>query len=65
MVAKMQRKPSICYGLLHMKALFMVSARFLFDNFFLVSLERNDVFLYNNCYYKYTATHADDNMTYL
>ena len=51
------------YGLSHMKGQFMVSAIFLIDNFFLVSLEINDRhltskirrFLCIYCYYKYTA----------
>ena len=54
----------------------MVCAIFLIAIFFVVSLERNDfyltfkfktyaVFLCMYCYYKYTAKHVDDNMTYL
>ena len=75
MATKMLRKPHIFYSLSHINAQFMVSERFLIDNFFLVSLERNDlyltfrsktsaVFLCIYCYYKYTAKHIDDNMTY-
>ena len=73
---KMLRKPHIFYSLSHIKAHIMVSARFLIDDFFLVSLERNylyltfksktsAVFLCIYCYYKYTAEYVDDNMTYL
>ena len=79
MATEMLRKPHIFYSLLsHITIQFMVSARFLFDNFFLVPLERNDlyltfrsktsaVFLCIYCYNKYTAKHVDDIniMTYL
>ena len=78
MATKMLRKPNIFYSLSHIKAQFMVSARFLIDDFFLVSLEIKDlyltfksktsaVFLCIYCYYKYTAEHVNihDNMTYL
>ena len=45
MATEMRRKPNICYGLSHIKGQFTVSAIFLFDNFFLVSLKRNDLYL--------------------
>ena len=72
---KMLRKPHIFYSLSHIDAQFMYFARFLIDYFFIVSLERNDlyltfrsktsaVFLCIYCYYKYTAKHMDYNMTY-
>ena len=70
----MLRKPHIFYSLSHINAQFMFLARFLIDYFFIVSLERNDlyltirskisaVFLCIYCYYKYTAKHVDDNMS--
>ena len=37
---KMLRKPYIFYSLSHINAQFILSARFLIDNFFLVSLEK-------------------------
>ena len=45
MATKMLRKPHIVYILSHIKAQFMVSARFLIDDFFPLSLERNDLYL--------------------
>ena len=57
----MFRKPRMFHSLSNIKAQFMVSAIFLIDNCFLVSLERNDlyltaaVFLCIYCYYKHTA----------
>ena len=44
MATEMLRNPHIFYGLSHMKAQFMVSARFSFDNSFLLSFEKNPVF---------------------
>ena len=40
---KMLRTPHIFYSLSHIKAQFMVSSIFLIDNFFIVTLERNDL----------------------
>ena len=45
MTIKMLRKPHIFYSLSHINAQFMVSARFLIDNFFLVSLESDNLYL--------------------
>ena len=45
MATKMLRTPHIFYSLSHIKAQFMVSARLLTDDFFLVSLKRNDLHL--------------------
>ena len=42
---KIFRKKHIFYSLSHMNAQFVVSAKFLIDNFFLVPLERNDLHL--------------------
>ena len=50
---QMLRKPHIFYSLSHRKAWFMVPVRFLFDDFFLVSLERN--YLYLTFKYKTSA----------
>ena len=76
MAIEMLRDPRIFYGLSHMKAQFMVSARFVFANSFLVSIERNDLYLtfkskkstvfhiFKYCYSKHrpaTAKHVDDN----
>ena len=72
MTTKMLRKPHSFYSLLHIKTQFMVFANFLIDKFVIVSLERNyldltfksAVFLCIYRYYKCTAKHVDDNMTY-
>ena len=45
MTTKILRKPHIFYSLLYINAQFMVSARFLIHDFFLVCLERNDLHL--------------------
>ena len=45
MDTKMLRKPHIFYGLSHIKGQFMVSAIFLFHNFYFIILERNDLYL--------------------
>ena len=45
MATKMLRKPHICYSLSQINAQFVVSERFVIVNFFLVSLERNDLYL--------------------
>ena len=42
---KMLGKPYIFYSLSHINAQFMFFARFLIDYFFIVSLERNDLYL--------------------
>ena len=73
---KMLRKPHSFYSLSHINAQFMVSARFLIDNFFLVSLEIDDLYLTfrfktSAVFYVFTVTigillnHVDNNMTYL
>ena len=67
---KMLGKPHISYSLTHINAQFIFFARFLIDNFFLVSLDRNDLYLTFTSavvciYYKYTDKHVDDNTTYL
>ena len=70
MATKKIRKPQ------HIKAQFMVSARFVIDNFFLVYSVRNYLYLtfksyisaVCSCiyrYYKYSVKHVDENMTYL
>ena len=40
-----KKKPHYLYSLSHMKAQFMFPARFLIDNFFIVPLERNYLYL--------------------
>ena len=45
MATKMLIKPHIFYSLSQINAQFVVSVRFLIVNFFLVSLERNDLYL--------------------
>ena len=76
MATKVLRKPHIFYSLSQINVQFVVSLRFLIINFFIVSLERNDiyltfksktsaVFLCIYCYYKYTAKHGDNNMMFL
>ena len=75
MASKMLREPYIFYSLSQINAQFVVSTRFFLINFFLVSLEINDlylifrsktsaIFLSIYCYYKYTAKHVDNNMMF-
>ena len=75
MANKMLRKPHIFNSLSQINAHFVVSAIFLIVNIFLVSLERNNlyltlisktsaVFLCIYCYCKYTAKHVDNNMMF-
>ena len=45
MANKILGKPHIFYSLSHIKAQFMVSEKKLIDNFFLISLEINDLYL--------------------
>ena len=45
MATKMLGNPPIFYSFSHINAQFMLSARFLLDNFFFVSLERNALYL--------------------
>ena len=61
MATKMLRNPHIFYSLSHINAQFMVSARFLINNFFLVTLEKIDPYLT----FRYKTSSDDDNITYL
>ena len=74
MASKMLKKTHIFYSLSQINAQFVVSARFLIGHIFLVSLERNDLYLTLisktsavlciYCYNKYTAKHVDNNMMF-
>ena len=69
MATKMLRNPHIFYGLSQINVQFVVSARYLIVNSFLVSLERNDLHSTfrsktSAVFYVFTK-HVDNNMMFL